>query len=389
MINRAFIVLLVLAAGLRSESIPQIVLRLQQEVKQLQSRAFPGAAPMTQRPAFANIDFRTGNVDFLGTGGRAVNIGVGSDGVNGGVWLNAAGGTKVLGSLRSDGRAGLLSLSNSAGSEILRAGQQGETSGGVIHVYNGSGKRITSLGGGAESGGGYWFSNPAGRGIGFLGASTTGNPRLSLIGADDNQVALLATDSKGAGMFELSNLAGKRVVTVGMFGGGGGGIAAYAPDGSSLLSLGPDDTDGQPILWMKGRGRLDVAEVFEAASGSSLPPGSVVSMSVEGKGIELSAEAYDAKVVGVIAGAGGLKPAVQLGTSASGTAEGTVALAGQVYVRVTGPIVTGDLLVASEQAGVAMRAADRSRAFGAVVGKALEPYKGTGEGLIRVLVMAR
>jgi hypothetical protein len=34
-----------------------------------------------------------------------------------------------------------------------------------------------------------------------------------------------------------------------------------------------------------------------------------------------------------------------------------------------------------------MRATDKLRAIGAIVGKALESYKGSGEGQIRMLVM--
>ena len=83
-----------------------------------------------------------------------------------------------------------------------------------------------------------------------------------------------------------------------------------------------------------------------------------------------------------------------IGTREDGTRDLPIALAGQVYVRVTvenGPIVAGDLLVSSTTPGTAMRARDMQLAFGAVVGKALQPYDGIGgaEGLIRMLVMVR
>jgi hypothetical protein len=69
-----------------------------------------------------------------------------------------------------------------------------------------------------------------------------------------------------------------------------------------------------------------------------------------------------------------------------------VAIAGQVYVRITtesGPIRVGDLLVSSSTPGVAMRAADPARASGATLGKALQSFSSPGEGSIRMLVLNR
>jgi len=69
-------------------------------------------------------------------------------------------------------------------------------------------------------------------------------------------------------------------------------------------------------------------------------------------------------------------------------------VSGQVYVRIClegGPIEPGDLLVASSEPGIAMRAADPDRSVGAVVGKALEAFGPgqTGEGLVRMMVTLR
>ena len=55
-----------------------------------------------------------------------------------------------------------------------------------------------------------------------------------------------------------------------------------------------------------------------------------------------------------------------------------------------GPIERGDLLTSSSTPGHAMKATDRDKSFGAIVGKALQPFKGgpNGEttGVIIVLV---
>jgi hypothetical protein len=61
---------------------------------------------------------------------------------------------------------------------------------------------------------------------------------------------------------------------------------------------------------------------------------------------------------------------------------------GKVYCKVDadqGAIMVGDLLTTSPTIGHAMRAADKVRAFGAVIGKALQPIA-RGRGMITVLV---
>jgi hypothetical protein len=65
-----------------------------------------------------------------------------------------------------------------------------------------------------------------------------------------------------------------------------------------------------------------------------------------------------------------------------------IALVGKVYCKVDaqyGVVETGDLLTTSPTPGHAMKASDRLKAFGAVVGKALRPLT-AGQGLIPILV---
>jgi hypothetical protein len=65
-----------------------------------------------------------------------------------------------------------------------------------------------------------------------------------------------------------------------------------------------------------------------------------------------------------------------------------LALVGKVYCKVDAtflPIEVGDLLTSAPTLGHAMKAADSQRAFGAVVGKALEALP-KGKGLIPILV---
>lgn len=136
----------------------------------------------------------------------------------------------------------------------------------------------------------------------------------------------------------------------------------------------------------------DVAERIDATE--PLRAGEVVEVDPERPGFfRRSRGAYSPRVVGVVSS----QPAITMNNNhlASDSPENEVdqrpllALTGKVPVRVSdenGPIVPGDLLVASSEPGVAMRCDGFERCFGAIIGKALEPHdEGTGQVLMMVL----
>lgn len=140
-------------------------------------------------------------------------------------------------------------------------------------------------------------------------------------------------------------------------------------------------------------GGSDLAEHFDVAPLADLgapAPGMVVSIDPAQAGrLTVSATPYDALVAGVVSGAGGVRPGFLMGQDGS-IADGDVpvALVGRVYVLVDasyGPVRPGDLLTTSATAGHAMRASDRARAQGAVLGKAMTGLE-EGRGLVLVLV---
>ena len=99
-------------------------------------------------------------------------------------------------------------------------------------------------------------------------------------------------------------------------------------------------------------------------------------------------KAYDKRVAGVISGAGDFKPGIILGSSDRPNARSPITLMGKVSCQVDagyGPIEVGDLLTTSETSGHAMKATDATRAFGAVIGKALGSCE-DGRGLVPLLV---
>ena len=104
--------------------------------------------------------------------------------------------------------------------------------------------------------------------------------------------------------------------------------------------------------------------------------------------LRTSDEAYSPRVAGVVSGANQLDAGVVL--SKDGRTEGTaaVALSGRVWVKCDAseaPIAAGDLLTSAPKAGHAMKAIDRDRSHGAVLGKAMTSLA-SGTGMVLVLV---
>jgi hypothetical protein len=131
----------------------------------------------------------------------------------------------------------------------------------------------------------------------------------------------------------------------------------------------------------------DCAEYFNVVDSVQVEPGMPLVASQEDT-LRPCEKAYDKKVVGVVSGAGDLRPGILLNKEGSQDDGLPLAVTGKVNCRVDAqysPIEVGDLLTTSPTLGHAMKALDPVKAFGAVLGKALKPLK-EGTGLIPVMV---
>jgi len=131
----------------------------------------------------------------------------------------------------------------------------------------------------------------------------------------------------------------------------------------------------------------DAAEDFDVAEGAARAPGMVMVLDEEGRLIPCH-KAYDRRVAGVISGAGAYRAALVLDKRSDGENRSPLALFGKAFCMVDatfGGIEVGDLLTTSPREGHAMRASDPTLAFGAVLGKALQPVA-RGVGLVPILV---
>jgi hypothetical protein len=137
-------------------------------------------------------------------------------------------------------------------------------------------------------------------------------------------------------------------------------------------------------------GGSDLAEPFSiATAGQPVSEGAVVVIDDANPGqLKLTDRPYDTRVAGVVSGANGIHPGIQM--HQQGLLEGgkNVALTGRVYVQAdtsNGSINPGDLLTTSSTPGHAMKVTDHARAAGAILGKAMSRLS-EGKGMVLVLV---
>jgi hypothetical protein len=131
----------------------------------------------------------------------------------------------------------------------------------------------------------------------------------------------------------------------------------------------------------------DCAEDFDVAEGKLAEPGTVMVLNADGR-IEPCSRACDKRVVGVVSGGERFKPGIVLDRSSQSQARRPIALMGKVQCKVDtryGPVDVGDMLTTSPTPGHAMRVQDGVMAFGAVIGKAMQPMA-EGCGSVAVLV---
>lgn len=248
------------------------------------------------------------------------------------------------------------------------------------------------------------------RGIGVSGTSTSG---VGVFASSQTNVGIFASSQANEGLHAESNSEGAAAVAginknsgpgvygvsekfdavIGLAKGHGKlGVAGYNDNGIGVFGRGghragffEGDIEVTGAIHLGG---ADYAEELPRGSRDVLP-GYCVVLGEDGCVLPCSAD-YDTRVAGVISGAGGLRPAIVLDQQFDNSGA-PVALMGKAYVWVDadrGPVRIGDMLTTSSTDGHAMIASDNSRAFGAVIGKALTCLA-SGRGLVRVFLSGR
>ncbi len=232
-----------------------------------------------------------------------------------------------------------------------------------------------------------------------------------VLGDTESQVGVMGRANGGTGVAGLATTGwavyGTHSSTgnYGYIGGRDYALFAESPEGTAVLGLSLAGTAAHfigdvliqsgdlttPVLEITGGSDLSEGfEITSTASGIEPVPGMLVCVDPSSPGeLMVSRDAYDTKVAGVISGAGGVRPGLLMGQKGSvASGRSPVALTGRVYCMAdasNGPIAPGDLLTTSDVAGHAMKARDRDRSHGAVIGKAMTALE-SGRGLVLVLV---
>jgi hypothetical protein len=233
---------------------------------------------------------------------------------------------------------------------------------GISHSRQNAGVSGHSPGGGT----GVWGDSDAGRGVAGFSSSWQG-----VYGHSNSQAGVVGESQSFDGVFGISH----NPNAAGVSGHNPGGLAGFF----------------EGNVWVTGDIFIpgaDCAEQFEVSNSEPVEVGTVMSIRDDGS-VGICEVAYERRVAGVVSGAGNLRPGIVLDSKIPlDRGRSPLALVGKAYCKVdasAGPIQTGDLLTTSTTPGHAMKASDPLRAFGAVVGKALQPWS-HGCGLIPILV---
>jgi len=268
---------------------------------------------------------------------------------------------KVTGPLAS---AAIIATSSLDGAEGMRAesekgvgvyGHSKEKGGVVGESDNFEGVRGTSTAAGHAGVAGFNTSADAAAGPGVYGYSEKGEA-IRGVGKSPDHAAVAGTNAAGIGIY------------------GQGGKLAALFDG---------DIQVNGDIQLAGG---DCAEDFTVAE-PTVDPGTVMVVS-GGDVLTPSALPYDKRVAGVISGAGNYRVGIVLDRQSTQPGRLPLALIGKVFCKADasyGSIEIGDLLTTSSTPGHAMKAADQSKAFGSVIGKALGTLR-DGQGMIPILV---
>lgn len=305
----------------------------------------------------------------LNSGSRALTI---TNSGSGGGILASSGGSAVWGITSSSSGAGVIG-DNTDGEAVVGRSRGGVGVGAVVGRSDGAGAGVRGFN--ASTGTGVLGQAGIGGGTGqaarFENVNATNGTDVVYITGNGSGDSLVVNQGHASGSTTLLR-------NIAVFQSGGTRVARIDKLGRGYFNGGTQASGA------------DVAEAFAVVGHrDAYEPGDVLVISPDHRRtVEKCSEAYSSLVSGVVA----TRPGVTLTERDVNADLSDLVLMGVIGVVPTkvsvenGAIRAGDMLVTSTKPGMAMKGTDRSRMLGAILGKALEPFDGPGEGLIQVLV---
>ena len=228
-----------------------------------------------------------------------------------------------------------------------------------------------------------WLNAPDGSPVQALAVDNNGNVGIN------GDVALTGFGARTISAMNRLHISASELLYLNPWAGSGSVIVGGGGGPGSLIVTGVADVRGKVTTpRLEVTGGADIAEMFK--SKAVLEPGTVASADPEHEGqVHAASTPYDEAVIGIVSGAGGIQPAQTLrqpGTLADGNIP--VSTGGRVWCKCDasyGSIKPGALLTPSATPGHAMKVSDKTRAQGAILGKALTSLA-EGRGVVLVWV---
>jgi len=316
-----------------------------------------------------------------------------SSATDSGVYGESGAGDGVAGRASSSNKSGVVGENTGGGNGNGVAGYAHGPGSGIYGENSGPGAGVA----GRASGGGtavYGDNQNASGRAGLFDGRVQVNGRVHVFSPGSGSGANIPTDAtvlaSGDGFHNrFMSVNGNQAVYLSMYDSGYGEISTYDYGTGQGLPLKLNVNGGTvsvPVLEITGG--ADVAEPFQMST-KDIPKGALVTIDEANAGqVKMSDRAYDTRVAGILSGANGIKPGIQL--RQEGALEGgqNVALSGRVYALADAsevPIKPGDLLTTSATPGHCMKVTDHARASGAIIGKAMSALE-KGKGIVLVLV---
>lgn len=309
------------------------------------------------------------------------NIRAGGNGQDGDLFvLDTAGNSRI----HVDGQSGKIRIMAADGTTVANIGMHGNAylggagQDGDLVLRDGDGNDCVHIGAGEKN-----LIIKQADGTKIIEIGVNGNIYAGGGGHDGD---LVLRDGSGNSRIHLDAGQGN-----GWFGGNGadGDLVLFPSSANNINDV------GQASIHLNGEAgdiilkNADCAEDFdvEATCMTSAKPGTVMVIDEAGK-LRPCGREYDKRVAGVVSGGGKYRPGIVLDKQHGAGNRLPLALVGKVYCKVDaryGSVGVGDLLTTSATIGHAMKAEEPEKAFGAVIGKALEPLE-KGCGVVPVLV---